>query len=358
MEEVNSRTRRRTLSAYHMPPVSPPSQLPLHYPSTGTSVPNQPLHRPTSPNTQILREYQHYVSAVPLPYGRPHNAEPDANLYPPFNAKMEFPDPVHSTTRALACSHDQGHVGDETPSQQRNAPEIPRCEPRIQCHESIQAPPQGIVAPDPHRRPSEAPSVPASATAQTQTISVYGSSAEQSHRVCTAVRTVHDICLQSTQTYLYTHRANRLARGATPPASANPPPPAAAGDTHRHSHTMTTEPPPPRDTTVQASARIPDPTDSLLQNVSNICTMLWASSQRSRLEVLNVERLAIEDMGNLLGWAETVALGDYDEWRAAEDAFWYVFEAGRKLCAWLGVADGIQAMATLESDIWGPTYDA
>ncbi|RYP38936.1 hypothetical protein DL767_002375 [Monosporascus sp. MG133] len=209
-----------------------------------------PLHRPTSPNTQILGEYQHYVSAVPLPYGKPHNAEPDADLYPPFNPKMEFLDPVRSTTRVLACSQDQGHVGEETPSQQRNAPEIPRCEFRIQCHESVQAPPQSVVAPDPHRRASEAPSVPASATAQTHPISVYGSSAEQSRRVCTAVSTVHDICLQSTQTYLYTHRANRFAWGATPPASANPPPPAAAGDTHRHSHTMTTEPPPPRDTTV------------------------------------------------------------------------------------------------------------
>ncbi|RYP78281.1 hypothetical protein DL769_003217 [Monosporascus sp. CRB-8-3] len=271
---------------------------------------------------------------------------------------MEFPDPVRSTTRALICGQDQGPFGEETPSQQRSAPEIPRREPRIQCHESVQAPPQSVVAPDPHRRPSDAPSVPISATAQTQTISVYGSSAEQSDRVCTAVRTVHDICLQSTQTYLYTHRANRLARGVMPQASANPPPTAASGDAHRHSHTMATEPPPPRDITAQAPARIPDPTDSLLQNVSNICTMLWASSQRSRLEVLNVERLAVEDMGNLLSWAETVALGDYDEWRAAEDAFWYVFEAGRRLCAWLGVADGIQAMAMLESDIWGPTYDA
>ncbi|RYO96466.1 hypothetical protein DL764_007461 [Monosporascus ibericus] len=357
MEEMGSKRRKGTLSAYHMPPVSSPSQLSLHYPSTGTSIPNQPLYRPTSPNTQILREYQHYVSAVPLPYGKRHDVEPDANLYPPFNAKGEFPYPVRSTTRVLACSQDRGHVGDETPSQQLNAPEIPRGDARIQCHESVQAPPQGVVAPDPHRRPSEAPSVHASATAQTQTISVYGSSAEQSHRVCTAVRTVHDICLQSTQTYLYTHQANRLARGATPPASANPPPPAGAGNSHRHSNFMTTEPPPPRDTTVRAPARIPDPTDSLLQNVSSICTMLWASSQHSRLEVLNVERLAVEDMGNLLGWAETVALGDYDEWRAAEDAFWCIFEAGRKLCAWLGVADGIQAMAMLESDIWGPTYD-
>ncbi|RYP23959.1 hypothetical protein DL765_000845 [Monosporascus sp. GIB2] len=311
-------------------------------------------------DTQLKTVHQNTISTVRVyeSNGDSVSKFSNANSYPPLNAKMEFPDPVHSTTRALVCSQDQRHVGDETPSQQRDTPKIPRCEPRIQCHESVQAPPQSVVTPDPHGRPSEAPSVPASATAQTQTISVYGSSAEQSHRVCTAVRMVHDICLQSTQTYLYTHRANRLARGPMPPASANPPPTAAVGDAHHRSHTTTIEPPPPRDATVQAPARIPDPSDSLLQNVSNICTMLWANSQRSRLEVLNVERLAVEDMGNLLGWAETVALGDYDEWRAGEDAFWCVFETGTKLCTWLGVADGIQAMAMLESDIWGSIYDA
>ena len=36
-----------------------------------------------------------------------------------------------------------------------------------------------------------------------------------------------------------------------------------------------------------------------------------------------------------------------------EYALWRVFEAGRNLCNWLGVADGVQGMSALEEEIWG-----
>ncbi len=167
--------------------------------------------------------------------------------------------------------------------------------------------------------------------------------------------------------------------------------------------------------------------------------MLWTGAQRDRLDVLDVERLAVDAMAGLLSWAETVALGDRDEWgrslaaaaaaaaagagadatttssaevcgggggggedeeekekeeepriiaamaaaaaggvgmgmgigmgeleeeeereqmrkekdKEGENALWRVFEAGRNLCAWLGVVDGVEAMDMLEGEIWG-----
>lgn len=82
--------------------------------------------------------------------------------------------------------------------------------------------------------------------------------------------------------------------------------------------------------------------------------MLWTGSQRDRLHVLNVERLAIESMGRLMHWAETVALSSEDEWRVADDqALWQVLDAGRNLCSWLGVPDAVHAMEALEGEVLG-----
>ena len=208
-------------------------------------------------------------------------------------------------------------------------------------------------------------------------------------RICAAVRAIHDLCLQSTQAYLQTHRTNRQARAAHPLHVHN----------YHHHHLDNNN-----------NTLPPEPTTSLLQNVSAICGMLWAGAQRDRLHVLDVERIAVDNMGALLAWAETVALGDRDDWARAlapalacpradagneggcwfpgqaqghgggadangvsmgdaggdgnvreagtddadgEYALWRVFEAGRNLCNWLGVADGVQGMSALEEEIWG-----
>ncbi|KAI1079413.1 hypothetical protein F5B20DRAFT_543451 [Whalleya microplaca] len=214
--------------------------------------------------------------------------------------------------------------------------------------------------------PDQQPSAASSATNE-RTISIHSSNSEQVHRICTIVRTVHNICLESTKTYLNTHEANRRARASDSPplqpsrSSTTPDDGPAASSQGQSS---------PDSSNVNSSngnrplhyqknrgnpfARpyIPPPTNSLLKNISGICNMLWTGSQRDRLNVLNVERLAVETMGRLLAWAETVVLGDYDEWVfAEEEALWRVVDAGRNLCAWLGVPDGIRAMEILEGDI-------
>lgn len=80
--------------------------------------------------------------------------------------------------------------------------------------------------------------------------------------------------------------------------------------------------------------------------------MLWAGSQRDRLDVLNVERTTVGIMSHLLCWAETVALGDYDEWQMAdEEALLQVLQAGKNLCNWLDVPGGIQDIEDLDNNV-------
>ncbi|KAI1467362.1 uncharacterized protein F4812DRAFT_459467 [Daldinia caldariorum] len=166
--------------------------------------------------------------------------------------------------------------------------------------------------------------------------------------ICAAIRAVHDICLQSTRTYIDTHIANRRARAASQGwSTVCRDSGSGSGSGSRSSRTGSHS----NSTTHTA---IPPSTPSLLLNTSSICSMLWSGSQRDRLHVLNVERLAIETMGRLMRWAETVTLGEWDEWQGAEEqTLWQVLEAGRHLCDWLGVPDAIQAMEVLECEVLG-----
>ncbi|KAI0838998.1 hypothetical protein F5Y06DRAFT_267154 [Hypoxylon sp. FL0890] len=188
------------------------------------------------------------------------------------------------------------------------------------------------------------------------TLSFRSSTPERTQRISATVRAVHDICLQSTKTFLDSHLANRRARASN---SAD-----GMRISHKQSKSGTSKNTTSNDNinisidnTKTTHSPIPESSNSLLNNISSICTMLWAGSQRERLDVLNVERAAVENMGRILCWAETVALGDYDEWTMAdEEALRQVLEAGRSLCYWLQVPDGIQGVDALESDVMGPGF--
>lgn len=215
--------------------------------------------------------------------------------------------------------------------------------------------PSNEVDQDMDRRASTAISVADSTVSQT--ISIHSSDSDQAKHLCAAVAMVHDICLQATKTYLSSHHVNRRARasGSLDPLIAPARSPDNSGSANNENSASNArllgrgEPRmPPR----AQQSHIPRATDSLLNNVSGICNMLWSGSQRDRLDVLNVERMAVENMARLLGWAETVALGDYDEWTLAEDAaLWRVVDAGRNLCAWLGVQESIHDMENLEGQL-------
>ncbi|KAI1387051.1 uncharacterized protein F4822DRAFT_411964 [Hypoxylon trugodes] len=179
-----------------------------------------------------------------------------------------------------------------------------------------------------------------------QTMSIPNDNAGRIDHIYTVVSSVHDICLQSTKTYLDTHLVNRQARGS------NPPPYSDRFRSHSHSSNMDTTSPP--DNNDNSDSLIPPSTNSLLKNASSICNMLWNKSQRDRLDVLNVELMTVNIMGQLLNWAETIALGDYHEWygavRDAEVALRNVIDAGLNLCAWLNVPGGIRDMEALATE--------
>ncbi|KAK7969804.1 hypothetical protein PG996_001757 [Apiospora saccharicola] len=137
-----------------------------------------------------------------------------------------------------------------------------------------------------------------------------------------------------------------LARAALPV----PQPPVLYAMTTPTATTAVTESPCCRQRDDTTNGRCPPPSTSLLKNISIICNQLWTGSQRDRLDVLNMEREAAKTMALLLEWAETVVLGDYDEWALAGlNAFWKVVHAGRHLCDWLGVKENIDAMNELEA---------
>ncbi|KAI6087892.1 hypothetical protein F4821DRAFT_277552 [Hypoxylon rubiginosum] len=213
---------------------------------------------------------------------------------------------------------------------------------------------------DPTTPSGQPPSI-ATAAAGSRVLGIPTSSTERTVRVCDIMHAVHDTCLQSTKTYLDSHLANRRARNNNPfsapsePRSSSQPRPGTDGSSSNSNTTTSSS----TASGGNALHPIPTPTNSLLDNISGICGMLWAGSQNNRLHVLNVERAAVDNMSRLLCWAETVALSDPDERRTAEEgALWRVLEAGRNLCAWLGVPDGIQAMSRLESDATNAGYGA
>ncbi|KAI0379708.1 hypothetical protein F5Y04DRAFT_112944 [Hypomontagnella monticulosa] len=218
--------------------------------------------------------------------------------------------------------------------------------------------PEFRASPDPssrelakHYDPSSASIVPS--PTESHTLSIHrpsSSSTERANHICATVRAVHDICLQSSKTYLNTHLTNFRARdvgSSSPPLLNQPsgylanPNIASAGNSSVAGGGSSND-----------VSTILTPTDSLLTNISSICSMLWANSQHNRLAVVNIERLAVDNMGRLLMWAEAVALGDYDEWQNSDEAtLGRVISAGNNLCGWLGVPEGMQAMKKLERDV-------
>ncbi|KAI1214034.1 uncharacterized protein F4807DRAFT_111963 [Annulohypoxylon truncatum] len=206
-----------------------------------------------------------------------------------------------------------------------------------------------------------------------RTSSTYSSNPERVNRIFATVHAVHDICLQSTKTWLDTHLVNRRARASNSSLLSGQQADSADGtSTPIHlkveggsekgisSESKGSY----ADINRNGSARgngcgpIPPSTNSLLKNISSICNMLWVGSQRDRLDVLNVERTTVGIMSHLLCWAETVALGDYDEWKMAEEeALLQVLQAGQNLCNWLDVPHGIQAIEVLYHNITESGYE-
>ncbi|KAI8956792.1 hypothetical protein F5Y11DRAFT_341900 [Daldinia sp. FL1419] len=188
-----------------------------------------------------------------------------------------------------------------------------------------------------------------------RTVSIPSNSTERTSSICSLIRSIHNVCLQATQVYIDTHIANRRARAASEAWSivchGNSSGSLSSASTTDGINNGNGNVNNGRDTADGICPSIPPATSSLLFNTSGICSMLWNGSQRDRLHVLNVERMAIESMGRLMRWAETVALGD---WRGAdEEALWQVSEAGLNLCNWLGVTDAIIAMTSLDGEVQG-----
>lgn len=88
---------------------------------------------------------------------------------------------------------------------------------------------------------------------------------------------------------------------------------------------------------------IPTPTDSLLQNTSYICDLIWRRALRDRGDVLGSEICGFRDIGVLLECAETVAFYDAKEWaRDPERGFQMICEAGQIFCRDLKDAEGME----------------
>ncbi|KAI1872611.1 hypothetical protein JX265_005491 [Neoarthrinium moseri] len=225
------------------------------------------------------------------------------------------------------------------------------------------------------KRESNTPSMPDSIISRT--ISIHSSNSEQIHRLSTAIGRIQDICLEATKWYISSHHANRQARASIsaeypeavskkeeddgdenksdvfnhqhefPTSPASQPAPVSSHQERQQEHTPPGQP-----------CLIPAVSNSLLKNISGICNMLWAGSQRDRLVVLNVERLAVDSMARLLGWAETVALGDGDEWMLnGDETLRRALDAGTNLCMWLGVHEAVRDMGILQAQVLGDARD-
>ncbi|KAG8164874.1 hypothetical protein KVR01_005149 [Diaporthe batatas] len=92
---------------------------------------------------------------------------------------------------------------------------------------------------------------------------------------------------------------------------------------------------------MQPACPIPAPTNSLLQNTSHICELLWRRACRDRGDVLGAEAAALRRMGLLVGCAEAVVLYDASEWEGDPGkGFYAACRAGRDFCAELGDSRG------------------
>ncbi|KAI0845620.1 hypothetical protein F5Y00DRAFT_165719 [Daldinia vernicosa] len=355
------------------------------------------LNLTTSPSDFIYRRAQGSPVASPTREdptmeASPHTKTTGTKSLPVTATEWEVVDPQFSPLSPGECpcftprpdlqylKRENGH---RQPLYDNNHPppeQIERPRPRSPQPYPIESPPR-IFKPEPdahlpqaanqHPWPSTPPAPAPSRTdgrtlsiaTSSRTVSIPSSSTGPIVDICATARAVHDICLQATRTYLDTHLANRRARAASQGwsvachggGSGN-----SSNDTGTNNSSDTTNSSSNNNSNTcthnssSSSNAIPPSTQSLLLNTSSICSMLWTGSQRDRLHVLNVERLAIESMGRLMHWAETVALGNEDEWRVAnEQALWEVLDAGRNLCSWLGVPDAVRAMEVLEGEVLG-----
>ncbi|KAL1868689.1 hypothetical protein Daus18300_005823 [Diaporthe australafricana] len=93
----------------------------------------------------------------------------------------------------------------------------------------------------------------------------------------------------------------------------------------------------------QHACPVPAPTDSLLQNTSHICGLIWRRACRDRADVMGAEAGAARSIGLLIESSETVVLYDADEWeRDPRRGFYMACKAGRNLCRELGDLEGVE----------------
>lgn len=94
---------------------------------------------------------------------------------------------------------------------------------------------------------------------------------------------------------------------------------------------------------------IPAPTDSLLQNTSRICELVWRRARRDREDVLGAEAGGARRIALLVGCAEAVVLCDAAEWHGdPEGGFYAACRAGRDLCSELGDLRGAERVDGIE----------
>ncbi|KAI1770926.1 hypothetical protein F4818DRAFT_225692 [Hypoxylon cercidicola] len=306
----------------------------------------------TPPNSQIL--HGHHGLQQGTPFGN-HGPPPDLrHLCSSCHCQLESLDPSSACLSQVTTT-----AGFEPKSEP--AYFSTNADPQHDARIILDCPPlpssQGLKLPA-SPSPTALPDRPLSATRSS--LSIPSSTTEQTIHMCAIVHAVHDVCLRSTKTYLDSHLANRRARASNSSPLASRSVSTSRSKLKTDDSSSSSRVVGDNTTSIRnvsgnergnTLSLIPTPTNSLLKNISGICTMLWAGSQINRLDVLNVERTAVDNMGRLLCWAETVTLSDSDEWRSAEeDVLWRVLEAGSNLCAWLGVPDGIQTMSRLESD--------
>ncbi|KAK5663379.1 hypothetical protein OQA88_3807 [Cercophora sp. LCS_1] len=167
---------------------------------------------------------------------------------------------------------------------------------------------------------------------------------------------IYAICLAATKRYILTHRENYHAREAPGPLrTANHNERYAPYRRHQpRSNSSTNNNPisallnrflPPGTPIPPSTSQISTPnypfseaTESLLQNITTICSVLWHRAQRTRLDEIGVERRTVSEMGDLLSWAETIEFAGRGEigracvGRTNDINLEEVIRCGRMLC--------------------------
>ena len=107
-----------------------------------------------------------------------------------------------------------------------------------------------------------------------------------------------------------------------------------------------------------AQLPIPQATDSLLTNVSNILDFAWKRAQGARCYALGIEGVTIREMGRVLTAAEQVVAAAMEVFAGSADVEGDVAQemadlekAGMVLAKWLGDEDGVHAI-----EAFGPLF--